>query len=155
MTICQDLKVSAYKQRYPDDSEDPQDVGLYLGDEATGMDEQVGIACRVTVSRPSPTTKPSTAQLTKLTKPATPPASPAEPPEGYVKLGKDKVVINMAVLQGIKWGAELALKGQVPASFSAGAATAGDIPFEVPQPAKHQVHCNLCRKDLPTFKALR
>ena len=34
-------------------------------------------------------------------------------------------------------------------------ATAEDICFEVPQPAKHQVHCDLCRKDLPTPKALR
>ena len=82
MTVCQDIKVSEYKQRYPDDSEDPQDIGLSSEDEATGMDEQIGIACRVTVSRPSPTTKPSTAQSTR---PATPPAGPAEPQEGYVK----------------------------------------------------------------------
>ena len=31
----------------------------------------------------------------------------------------------------------------------------GDIPFEVPDPAPHQVHCNICKKDLPTPKALR
>ena len=108
------------------------------------MEEQIGIAHRVTVSWLSPTTKPS---LSQPTRPATPPASPAEPREGYVKLGKDEVVINKAVLQSIKWGTELALKGQAPASFSVGMATAGDIPFKVPQPAKHQVHCDLCRKD--------
>ena len=78
-----------------------------------------------------------------------------EPPEGYVKLAKDEVIIKKAVLHGIKWGAELALKGQVPASFSPGTATAGDIPFEVPVPAPHQVYCDICKNDLPTLKALR
>ena len=101
------------------------------------MEKEIGIAHRITVSRPSPTTKPSTAQPTR---PATPPVSPAEPPEGYVELGKDEVVINKAVFWGIKQGAELALKGQTLASFSVGRATAEDIPFKVPQPAKHQVH---------------
>ena len=72
-----------------------------------------------------------------------------------MKLAGDEVVIKKAVLRGIKMGAELALKGQAPASFSLGQAMAGDLPFEVPVPAPHQVHCDICRKDLPTPKALR
>ena len=87
-------------------------------------------------------------------KPAMPPGEPSVP-EGYVKLASNEVVIKKAVLRGIKRGAELALKGQAPASFSLGQATAGDIPFEVPAPAPHQVHCDICRKDLATLKALR
>ena len=76
-------------------------------------------------------------------------------PEGYVKLAGNEVVIKKAVLRGIKRGAELALKGQAPASFSLGQATAGDLPFEIPAPAPHQVHCDICCKDLLTPKALR
>ena len=72
-----------------------------------------------------------------------------KPPEGYVKLAKDEVIIKKAVLHGIKWGAELALKGQAPATFFLGTATAGDILFEVPTPAPHQVYCDICKKDLP------
>ena len=155
MTICKDIRILKYKLRHPDDSEDPQNVGLSSEDEATGMNEEIGIACKVTVSRPSPTTNPSPVTASKLTRPATPPTGPAEPPEGNVKLRKDEVVINKAVLWGIKWRAELALKGQAPASFSVGIATSWDMPFEISQLAKHSVNCDLCRKDLPTPKALR
>ena len=76
-------------------------------------------------------------------------------PEGCIKLSDDEVVIKKAVLRGIKRGAKLALKGQVPASFSVGQATSADLPFEVPAPAPHQVHCDICRKDFLTSKALR
>ena len=151
VTICLDVRMSEYKERYPDDSEDPPDVGLSSEDEGLGMEEIVGIARRVTLSRPlpaPPAPKPSTSQPTET-------AVPTEPPEGYIKLAKDEVVIKKAVLQGIKWGAEPALKGQAPATFSPGIATVGDIPFGVPDPAPHQVHCDICKKDLPTPKALR
>ena len=154
VTICRDIHMSAYKLRHLDDSEDPPDVGLSSEDEATGMEEIIGVAHRVTLSRPSPA-QPASAQLTSQpTRPAMPPGDPSVP-EGCVKLASDEVVIKKAVLRGIKRGAELALKGQAPASFSLGQATAGDIPFEVPTLAPHQVHCNICRKDLPTPKALR
>ena len=113
--------MSEYKERYPDDSEDPPDVGLLSEDEAMGMEEIVSTAHRVILSRTSPA----------------PPAS------------------KKAVLHGIKWGAVLALKGQVTATFSPGTATVGDIPFEVPTPAPHEVYCDICKKDLPTPKALR
>ena len=151
VTICQDICMSAYKLRYLDNSEDPPDVGLSSEDQATGMEEIIGIAHRVTLSRPSPASAPSTSQPTR---PAMPPGDPSVP-KGSVKLASDEVVIKKAVLRGIKRGAELALKGQAPASFSLGQATAGDIPFEVPTPAPHQVHCDICRNDLPTPKTLR
>ena len=111
----------------------------------------MGIACRVALPRPSPAPVPLASQPTR---PAMPPGEP-NVPEGCVKLASNEVVIKKAVLRGIKRGAELALKGQAPASFSLGQATAGDIPFEVPILAPHQVHCDICRKDLATPKALR
>ena len=141
--------MSAYKLRYLDDSEGPPDVGLSSEDEATGMEEVMGVAHRVALPRPSraqPASAPSTSQPTR---PAMPPGEPCVP-EGYVKLTSDEVVIKKAVLRGIKRGAELALKGQAPASFSLGQAMAGDIPFEVPTLAPHQIHCDICMKDLAT-----
>ena len=142
--------MSEYKVRYPDDSEDPPDVGLSSEDEASGMKETLGVAQRVTLLRPSPaqpTSTPSTSKQSDSTDP--------DVPEGYVKLAGDEVVIKKAVLRGIERGAELALKGQAPTSFSLGQATAGDLPFEVPAPAPHQVHCDICHKDLLTPKTLR
>ena len=154
VTICWDVRMSAYKLRYLDNSEDPPDVGLSSEDEVTGMEEVIGVARRVTLSRPSPT-QPASAPLTSQpTRPAMPPGGPSVP-EGCVKLASNEVVIKKAVLRGIKRGAELALKGQAPAPFSLGQATAGDLPFEVLTPAPHQVHCNIRRKDLPSLKALK
>ena len=150
VTVCQDICMSEYKARHPDDSEDPQDVGLSSKDEATGMEEVTGVARRIVLSRPSP------AQLTP-TPSASRPSGSTDPdvPEGCVKLAGDEVIIKKVVLQGIKRGAELALRGQAPASFSLGQVTAGDLPFEFPAPAVHQVFCDLCCKDFPTLKALR
>ena len=164
MMVYLDVRMSEYKERYPNDLKDPPDVGLSSEDEAMGVEEIVGIACRVILSGPSPAppaSKPSTSWPTKTaTPPVDPGASepmrdPTKPPEGYVKLTKDEVITQKAVLHGIKWGAELALKGQAPAAFSPGTTTAWDIPFEVPDLAPHQVYCDICKKDLPTPKALR
>ena len=125
-------------------------MGLSSEDEATGMEVILGVAQRVTLLRPSPAQPTPTPSTSKSSGSADPGV-----PEGYVKLAGDEVVIKKVVLRGIKRGAELALKGQAPASFLLGQAMAGDLPFEVPAPAPHQVYCDICRKDLPTPKALR
>ena len=44
VTICTDVVMSEYKSRHPDDTDNPQDVGLSSDDEATGMEEQIGVA---------------------------------------------------------------------------------------------------------------
>ena len=69
VTVCLDVQMSEYKERYPDDSEDPPDVGLSSEDDAMGMEEIVAIARRVILSRPSPAppaSKPSTSRPTKI-----------------------------------------------------------------------------------------
>ena len=114
------------------------------------MEDILGVAQRVTLLRPSLAQLTSTLSTSKSSG-----SADSGVPEGSVKLAGDKVVIKKVVLRGIKRGAELALKGQAPSSFSLGQAMAGDLPFEIPVPAPHQVHCDICRKDLPTPKALR
>ena len=44
VNVCTDVVVSEYKGRHPDDSDEPQDVGLSSEDEATGMEEHIGVA---------------------------------------------------------------------------------------------------------------
>ena len=88
VTVCQDVHMSEYKVRHPDDSEDPPDVGLSSEDEASGMKETLGVAQRVTLLKPSPaqpTSTPSTSKHSRSTDP--------DVPEGYVKLADDEVVI--------------------------------------------------------------
>ena len=78
VTICHDVHMSEYKERYPDDSEDPPDVGVSSEDEAMGMEEIVGIAHGVTLSKPPPAppaAEPSTSQPTAVL---------TEPPEGLL-----------------------------------------------------------------------
>ena len=160
--VCEDVSMSAYKIRHPNDTDDPQDIGLSLDDEATGMEEQIGIAWQIMVSHPERSVLPSYSQGRAATPPAedqtpsTGTSGPSgEPPAGFVRLGPDEVVIKKAVLCGIKRGAELALKGHLPASFSVGSASAGDVPFAIPKPSKDEVHCTFCRKDFSSAKALR
>ena len=42
--VCGDVLMSTYKTQHPDDTDDPQDVGLSSDDEATGMGEEIGIS---------------------------------------------------------------------------------------------------------------
>ena len=151
-----DVVLSEYKNRHLDDTDEPQDMGLSSDDETSGMEEQIGIARRITLSRPSPGGPHATPGRPSATASTAGPSDPPTgPPEGFVKLGPDEVVISKGVLWGIKRGAELALKGTLPASFSSVTATAGDLPFDVPQLPKHAIHCNFCKKDFSTSKALR
>ena len=157
--VCGDVSMSAYKIRHPDDTDDLQDIGLSSDDEATGMREQIGIAQRI--ARPVRPVSPPYLQGRAVSPPAedrTPSSGTSgpsgEPPAGFVRLGPDEVVIKKAVLWGIKRGAELALEGRVPATFSMGA-SAGYVPFAIPKPSKNEVHCTFCRKDFPSAKALR
>ena len=162
MTVCGDMSMSAYKIRHPNDTDDPQDIALSLNDEATGMEEQIGIVWQIMVSHPERSVSPSYSQGRAATPPAedrapsTGTSGPSgEPPASFVRLGPDEVVIKKAVLHGIKRGAKLALKGCLPASFSVGSASVGDMPFAIPKPSKDEVHCTFCRKDFPSAKALR
>ena len=125
------------------------------------MEEQIGIARQITVSHPERSVSPYSQRRAASPPaddqaPSTSTSGPSgEPPAGFVRLGPDEVVIRKAVLRGIKRGAKLALKGKLPASFSAGSASAGDVPFAVPKPGKDEVHCTFCRKDFSSAKALR
>ena len=127
--VCGDMLMSEYKNRHPDDTDDPQDVGLSSDDEATGLREEIGIARRV--AHPVRSVSPTYSQGRAVPAEDWSPSSSTlglsgEPPVGFVRLGPDEVVIKKAVLQGIKRGAKLALEDHVPASFSMGA-SAGDV----------------------------
>ena len=151
--------MSAYKQRHLDDTDEPQDVGLSSEDEIAGMAEQVGVSRRIMMQSPgAPTSSRGKApspvpEGESTSNPA--PTSQSSLPEGYVKLGPDEVVIRKGILRGIKRGAELALRGSLPANFSAGSATAGDVPFQLDPQSEDDVYCPLCKKDLPNPRALR
>ena len=113
--------MSAYKQHHLDDTDEPQDMGLSSEDEITGMAGQVGVSRRIMMqSRGAPTSSRGKAPSpTPEGEPTGDPASAPQPslPEGWVKLGPDEVVIQKGILRGIRRGAELALRGNLPANF--------------------------------------
>ena len=51
---CQPLVTSTYKERYPDDTDDPEAVGASSEDKAEGMGEVLGIFWRFWKPAPSP-----------------------------------------------------------------------------------------------------
>ena len=88
--------MSEYKTRHPDDSDEPQDVGLSSDDEAKGMKEYVGIARRITLPKPSPVGPSAAPGKPSATTGSVGPESP--PPGGFMKLEPDEIVINKGVL---------------------------------------------------------
>ena len=109
--VCGDVLMSTYKIRHPDDTDDPQDVGLSSDDKVTGMGEEIGISRQIMVSRPDRSVSPHYSQGRAVTPPAkdwapsTGTSGPSgEPPAGFMRLGPDEVVIKKAVLRGIKRG---------------------------------------------------
>ena len=88
--------MSNYKTRHPDDTDEPQDIGLLSDDEAMGMREYIGIARRITLPKPSPGGPSAAPGMPSATTSSVGPASP--PQEGFVKLGPDEVIINKGVL---------------------------------------------------------
>ena len=66
--VCGDVSMSTYKIWHPDDTDDPQDVGLSSDDEATGMREEIGIAQRI--ARPVRSVSPPYLQGRAVSPPA-------------------------------------------------------------------------------------
>ena len=64
------MLMSTYKNRHPDDTDDPQDVGLSSDDEATGVGEEIGISQRIMVSCPDRSVLPPYSQGRAVTPPA-------------------------------------------------------------------------------------
>ena len=75
---CQPLVTSTYKERHPDDTDDPGAVGVSSKDEAEDMGEVLGISRRLQKPVPSPA-ESSTVKLGSAT--PSDPATPAVPEE--------------------------------------------------------------------------
>ena len=115
---CLSLINSTYKERYPDDTDDPEAVGVSSEDEAEDMEEVLGISRRLQKPAPSPA-EPSTSK----------PATPAEPQEkGTIRVQKKGLKRAQGILKDILTGKKV--------KMSTGASSQ-DVPFEVsPQPGE-------------------
>ena len=117
---CRPLESSMYKSRHPDNTDDPDVVGVSSEDEAEGMEDILGVSRR-------------------LNKPPPAGSSPAEPPapqeeEGMIKVPKKDLKRAQGILKDILPGRKVCATG----------ATWKDIPFEVPEVQAGDTKCELC-----------
>ena len=127
---CRPLENSVYKSQHPDDTDDPDTVGMSSEDEAEGMGDILGVSRR-------------------LNKP--PPAGPLlpEPPvleeEGMIKVLKHDLKRAQGILKDILAGRRVRFTG----------ATQEEVPFEVPEVQAGDTNCELCRQSFKSTRSLR
>lgn len=145
---------SAWKQAHPEDTDDPDEVGLSSEDEAEGMDEIFGVQRRLSrFAAPSGSEPPSGSQ------------PPAGSDEQVVTLRPGQVVVETEDLQQAYNTLGAYLSERQRASASAGrapSAAAGrapsaekQVPFQIPPIADDETRCPICRKGYKTHERLK
>ena len=118
---CRPLENSVYKSRHPDDTDDPDAVGMSSEDEAEGMGDILGISRRL--NKP-PSAGPS------------PPKPAVQEEEGMIKVLKKDLKRAQGILKDILAGRKVRATG----------ATREEVPFEVPEVQTGDTNCELCRQ---------
>ena len=141
---CQPLVASTYKDRYPDDTDDPEAVGASSEDEAEGMGEVLGISRRF--QKPAPALpESSTAKLSSAApSDTTTPVVPEE--EGTIRVKRKDLRRAEGILKDILAGRRVRM--------STGA-SCQDVPFEVPEVQAGERECQLCRQGFKSTRSLR
>ena len=126
---CRPLENSVYKSQHPDDTDDPDTVGMSSEDEAEGMGDILGV-------------------FRRLNKP--PPAGPSlpEPPVleevGMIKVLKQDLKRAQGILKDILAGRRVRITGP----------TREEVPFEVPEVQAGNTSCELCRQSFKSTHSL-
>ena len=131
---CRPLENSVYKSCHPDDTDDPDDVGVSSEDEVEGMEGILGVSRRL--SRPPPS-------KSSLPEPPAPPAP--EVKEGFIKVPKKDLKRAQGILKDILAGRKVRASG----------ATQEDVPFEVPEVQAGETSCELCRQCFKSTRSLQ
>ena len=132
---CWLLVASTYKERHPDDTNDPGAVGVSSEDEAEGMEEVLGISRRLQKPMPS-SAEPSTAKSG--------PATPAVPEEeGIIQVQRKDLRRAQGILKDILAGKRVRM--------STGASSQ-DVPFEVPTVQPGEKDCQLCHQSTRSLR---
>ena len=137
VVAVQDIRLSAYKDLHPSDSEDNMDIGLSSEDEAEDLDEQP-------FSR------------RKYHQPAPPPPAPEPQPTtssdtGTTTTSSTSVQVPMEALQQVHQYLNQLLAGGPPPPGGIPppqppAPVPEDVPFSIPQPQKGQKVCTICQR---------
>ena len=141
---CQPLVTSTYKERHPEDTDDPGAVGVSSEDEAEGMGEVLGISRRLQKPEPSPA-ESSTVKLGSATPSDL--ATPAVPEEeGIIRVKRKDLRRAEGILKDILAGRRVRM--------SMGA-SCQDVPFEVPIIQPGERDCQLCHQSFKSTRSLK
>ena len=141
---CQPLVASTYKERYPDNTDNPEAVEVSSEDEAEGMGEVLGVSRRFQKSAPS-RTEFSTAKSSSAAPPDT--ATPAVPEEeGTIQVKRKDLRRAEGILRDILEGKRVRM--------STGA-SCQDVPFEVPKVQAEERDCQLCHQSLKSTRSFK
>ena len=126
---CRPLENSVYKSRHPNDTDDPDTVGMSSEDEAEGMGDILGVSRR-------------------LNKPPRAGPSLPEPPvleeEGMIKVPKWDLKRAQGILKDILDGRRVCITG----------ATWEEVPFKVPEVQAGNTNCELCQQSFRSTHSL-
>ena len=137
--MCHQLVPSTCKSCHPDDTNEPGDIGSSSEDEATGMEEVLGITRRLH--------KPSPAQPS--------PPSPSPAPEPTSSVLDDEMTMRVPK-KDLKWAAKLlqdlsaGKRVRIPAR-----ASRDKVPFEVPDVGAGDTDCALCHQSFKSTRSLK
>ena len=124
------LENSLYKSRHPDDTDDPDTVGVSSEDEAEGMENILGVSRRLN--------KPS------LTEPLLPELAVPEE-EGMIKVPKKDLKRTQGILKVILARRKV---------HSSTGATQEDVPFQIPEVQAGDTSCELCHQSFKSTHSL-
>ena len=124
------LENSLYKSRHPDDTDDPDSVGVSSEDKAEGMEDILGVSRRLN--------KPS------WTEPLLPELAVPEK-EGMIRVPKKDLKRAQGILKDILAGRKVRL--------STGE-TQEDVPFQIPKGQAGDASCELCHQSFESTHSL-
>ena len=126
---CRPLS-SVYKSRHPDDTDDPDTIGMSSEDEAEGMEDILGVSRRLNKPPPAEPSPPE-------------PAVPEE--EGIIKVLKKDLKRAQGILKDILAGKKVCASTGV---------TREDVPFKVPEVQASDTSCELCHQSFKSTCSL-
>ena len=135
---CRPLENSVYKSHHPDDTDDPDDVGVSSEDEAEGMEGILGISRKLSRPPPSESSPP------ELPAPPAPKKPAPEVKEGFIKVPKKDLKRAQGILKDILAGRKVRASG----------ASREDVPFEVPEVQAGETSCELCHQCFKSTRSL-
>ena len=121
---CRPMESLVYKSCHPNNTDDPDTIGVSSEDEAEGMKDILGVSRRLNKPLPAEPSPPE-------------PAAPEE--EGMIKVPKKDFKRAQGILKDILAGKKVC---------TSTGATREDVPFEVPKVQVRDTSCELCHQRL-------